>query len=527
MLRRILPAANAIFVGHMIPRLGSIIMIPLFLKTWSATLYGEYLALFAAVSYLSSLDIGMQQASVNRLTQAYAKGDLDEYRTVQHTTIAFYVVMATVVTLLVVTVAVWLPLTRWIGLKLTDPLTGSRVIILLAAYVMWSLPMRLIVATYQSTGNLARTQWIANLQQISVMLLAAVALVSGGRMLSIALLQLATVGLIVMFVLFDLRRRFPALVPGVGRAKFSALKDLAHPSLLFALLLLGNLIAFQGSTLIVSAAIGGLAVAVLSISKAMIDLIRQVLYSTTLALCPDFARMEVLGEFEKLRTIHRLTVAGTAAITLALAASVWYEGPQIITMWTHGRIEPDVTLLRLFLVLLAFQTPWAASSTIGTATNRHKAQALGYFFAAVSGVFIIAALVHRLGTWAVPFGLTLGEALFCYHFVIQSTCRTIRECYTSFALRFWSGFGAVAAAVSATAWMIHYCIPASTFTRWIIMGLCTIIAAIACGWRVWLTPADRALLSSRLRLLIRVPRDEIGCVQPCAKTISSVQELTP
>ena len=67
MLRRILPAANAIFLGHVIARLGSLILVPLFLRYWSATRYGEYVALFAAASYLASLDIGIQQATVNRL----------------------------------------------------------------------------------------------------------------------------------------------------------------------------------------------------------------------------------------------------------------------------------------------------------------------------------------------------------------------------------------------------------------------------------------------------------------------------
>jgi O-antigen/teichoic acid export membrane protein len=498
MLRRILPAANAIFVGHMIPRLGSIILVPLFLRTWSATLYGEYLALFAAVSYLSSLDIGMQQASVNRLTQAYAKGDLDDYRAVQHTMIAFYVVLATIVSLVVMIAAWAFPLSRWIGLKLTNPLTAKAVIALLAAYVMWTLPVRLITATYQSTGNLARTQWIGNLQQIFVVVLSALVLMLGGGMLSMAFLQVAIIGPLAFFVLFDLHRRTPALFPGLGGAKLSTLKDLAHPSLLFALLLIGNLVAFQGSTLLVSAALGGLAVAVYSVSKAMIDLIRQVLYSITLALCPDFARMEALAEFERLRIIHRLAVAATAAITLALAASVWYEGPQIITVWTRGRIEPDVMLLRLFLVLLAFQTPWAASSTIGTATNRHVAQAIGYFFAALIGVGLIAALVHRLGTWAVPVGLTLGEAVCCYHFVIKSTCRMIGECYASFALRFWFGFAAVTAATLGIGWVTHNFVPGPMLVRWIAVGMFTLGAACACGWMAWLLPSDRAVVLEKL-----------------------------
>src|SRR5881394_3462474 len=100
MLRRIIPAANAIFLGHIIARLGSLILVPLFLRYWSATRYGEYLTLFAAISYLTSLDIGMQQAVINRLTQAYARNDFHSYRVIQHTAMTFYVLLAGSITLL-------------------------------------------------------------------------------------------------------------------------------------------------------------------------------------------------------------------------------------------------------------------------------------------------------------------------------------------------------------------------------------------------------------------------------------------
>ena len=368
-IRRVIPAANAIFLGHAIVRLGSLVLVPLFLKYWSAALYGEYLALFAAVGYLSSLDVGVQWATVNRLTQAYAKDDIRDYRSVQHSALAFYLLLATIVTVLAAGL-VWLfPIPHWIGLRLTNSATASVIIILLATYMVWSMPMRLISASYQTMGNLARSQWVANAQQIGVVALSAVALILGRGMVTIAALQIISVAITGILVLLHLRRHAPVLVPGITGARLSVLKELARPSALFALLLAGNLIAYQGSVLIVSAAMGGLAVAVLSISKAIIEVVRQSLYSINLALCPDFARMEALGQFEQLRTVHRITVAAVAAFTLAVTAAVWYEGPQIITVWTRGRIEPDVILLRLFLVLMAFQTPWAASSTVATATS--------------------------------------------------------------------------------------------------------------------------------------------------------------
>ncbi len=194
MLRRVLPAANAIFLGHVMVRLGSLVLVPLFLRYWSPISYGEYLALFAAVGYLGSLDIGMQWAATNRLTQAYARNDLDEYRTVQHSSLFFYLVISAGVTLLVASL-VWLfPISHWIGLRVTKPTAATLVIILLAGYVMWSMPMRLISAIYQTMGNLARSQWIANAQQLLVVLLSALVLILGGGMLAIASLQILTEG---------------------------------------------------------------------------------------------------------------------------------------------------------------------------------------------------------------------------------------------------------------------------------------------------------------------------------------------
>jgi O-antigen/teichoic acid export membrane protein len=502
MLRRFLHAANAVFLGYVITRLGSLVLVPLFLRYWSATLYGEYLTLFAAVAYLSSLHMGMQTAAVNRLTQAYVRQDFDEYRSVQHTALAFFVVLAVVVTLLIAGLVWFLPIPHWIGLKVTTPANAIVVMILLAAYVMWSLPVSVMTGTFQTAGNWARTQWIGNGQQIFVVVLTALVLVVGGGMKTIAFLQVLAIVLTGLFVVFDVRLRHPELSPGIVGSKLSVLKELAHPGMLFALIGVGNLIAYEGSILLTSAVLGGMAVAVLSISKSIADVIRQGLYSITLSLCPDFARMETLGELDKLRRIHRMTVAATSAFTLAFAASIWYEGQDIMMVWTGGRLQPDVVLLRLFLVLIAFQTPWAVSSTVARASNRHKAQAIGYFFAAVLGIVLVATLIHRLGTWAVPVGLSLGEAIACYHFVINATCDLIQESYAAFALRFWLGFVAVSTAALATGWVIHHMVPEPMLVRWVAVGVFTLAVATACAWVVWLTPEDRTLLVPKLRPLL-------------------------
>ena len=500
MLRRVLHAANAIILGNLIARAGGLILVPLFLRYWSAARYGEYLALFAAVSYLASLDIGMQGAAVNRLTQAYARKNLDEYRSVQHTALAFFIALAAAVSVCVAGLAWCLPVAHWIGLSLTPPATASIAVILLTIYVMWSMPVQVIVATYQAIGDLARTQWIRNIQQMFVVGLTALALILGAGMKTIALFQILTIALLAVFMLLDLHRKFPELSPGLSAVNFSILTELMRPSFLFALIMVGNLIAYEGSILLTSAIMGGLAVAMLSISKSLVDVLRLGIYSVSLALCPDYARLEALGEFDQLRRIHRMSLAGTAAATIAIAASLWYEGPQLITLWTRGRIDPDPILLRLFLVLMVFQTSWAVSSTVARASNRHYAQAIGYFFAAILGIGFVAALIRVLGTWAIPLGLTLGEAICCYYFVIKSTCRMIGEPYRAFALRFWFGFAVAGTAALATASIVHM-MPGPLFLRCLVVGLSTLAVAASCGYLIWLTPEDRGLFIPKLRPL--------------------------
>jgi len=121
----------------------------------------------------------------------------------------------------------------------------------------------------------------------------------------------------------------------------------------------------------------------------------------------------------------------------------------------------------------------------------------------ISNFTVAVVLIHPLGTWAVPLGLILGEATGCYHFVIKATCQIIDEPYAAFALRFWIGFGAVAAAVLAVGQLVHSMMPGPMLVRWAVMGLSTTVVASAATWIVWLTQEDRVLLRPKLRMMPR------------------------
>jgi hypothetical protein len=88
--------------------------------------------------------------------------------------------------------------------------------------------------------------------------------------------------------------------------------------------------------------------------------------------------------------------------------------------------------------------------------------------------------------------------------VIKATCRIIGESYGAFALRFWSGFAAVSAALLTAGWAIHHMMPGPMLVRCAAMGLFTVLLAAACAWVVWLTPEDHALLLPKFRTVLGV-----------------------
>src|SRR6266404_3063450 len=120
MLKRVAHAFVAFFFGQGIGVVAFLLLVPLYLHVWSPVLYGEWLALYSVVAYLSSLDLGVQTYAVNRLTQAYARGDLQEYREVQHTAFAFYFCLALLGSVALAAFGLWAPIRSWLHLSITD-----------------------------------------------------------------------------------------------------------------------------------------------------------------------------------------------------------------------------------------------------------------------------------------------------------------------------------------------------------------------------------------------------------------------
>jgi len=502
MLKRLAKAIIALAFGQGLAVGINILLVPLYLHVWSTVAYGEWLVMSAAVSYLSSLDMGIQTYIVNRLTQAYATENIEEYQTYQHTALTFYVALGTIGSGLVISVAYLAPISRWLNITATDNATVSLVISLLGVQLLWSLLYGLCLAVYRTTGDLATSQWMVNIQRILTFCLTAGGLVFRPSMPMVALAQLAPFVFVALFVLWDTRSRFPALTPGLHKARISLLPGIIHPSLFFGLIILSMAIGLQGSTLLVVNLLGATSVALFVTTRTVTNVVKQVVSLLNIAMWPDLTRLEALADQERLRLALRLMVTLNTAGCVAVSASLWFEGADLINFWTRGALSPDPALLRLMLVYLVFQSPWLSASILLLATNRHRTLSISYLFANVGGLVLAALLIPRFGILGVPIGLILAELVACYHVVIRGACRLINEPYPQYAMRLWSGMFVIIAAAGLAAWSVHQLTGVPLVVRSVLSGTGSTMAVAGVCWLLWLRSGERAFVRAKIRPLV-------------------------
>src|ERR1700692_2754136 len=84
-LRRILKLLASFFTGQGVSIIGQLLVPPFFLGCYPKGLevYGEWIALSAAVAYLGTLNYGIQTYANNQMTILYSRGEVDAAKNLQ------------------------------------------------------------------------------------------------------------------------------------------------------------------------------------------------------------------------------------------------------------------------------------------------------------------------------------------------------------------------------------------------------------------------------------------------------------
>jgi O-antigen/teichoic acid export membrane protein len=432
---RLLHGAGAGAVSYGIGVISNLVLLPLYLRSWSVAAYGEWMALYSLVSYFSSLDFGVTAAGINAATMAYARGDWRAFKRAQGASwAASLAIVGAGTALVVVPFLAYFRVERWLGLKVFTPGESRVVFCCLMVSLLANIPGRQLISVYIAIGEFAKYQWLYNAFLLGSCIATAAFLLTGAGPVLLAWVTLAMALLTVAIAAWLLRRRDPRLVPSIRDADWQTARALAAPTAQFGLSILATAITIQGPVVILSRALGGSAVAVFTSTRTIANIIRQALTLIRAPLRPELAAQSATRSKAAMGRVLRFAVSADMVVGLTLFAAFWTSGCWVLEFWSRARIKPDSGFLHLILISVLMEGFFLFIGSMGWSMNRARTLAMAQLATAVASLLLALPLLHRFGISAIPLGAMPVLLLIMAPVGFHDACK-----HTDFTLKFSLG----------------------------------------------------------------------------------------
>jgi len=364
--------------------------------------------------------------------------------------------------------------------------------VILMLQIVAAIPLGLISGVYRTIRENPRGVMIVNAQRALFFLLTTGIVVFGGGPLEAALIQLAPLLGGALYVVWDLKRRHPAIQIGIKYRDIKLAISFFGPSLLFFLSTLSFIITVQGSTLLVSAILGSSLVATFVTLRTLANLIKQLASTVNHALWPELTIWETQGRYETIGFIHQMMLKIILIFGFCSVVFIHFEGPKILSFWTQGQIAYNANLMNALLLLVITQMFWFPSSVILGATNNHKSLGKNSLLSACLGLVLAYLLITPFELPGVVYGLWMADFVICGWFIPKAACRLTKRDHGRFLFEtLFKGLLIFFCIYFSMNWVFFQFTLSASLPQLAIFGIIIGGAGIMLGYFVWLDKNEK------------------------------------
>jgi O-antigen/teichoic acid export membrane protein len=391
-LRRILKLLAAFFMSTGVSVATQLLVPPIFLHRYphGVEMYGEWIALTAAVSYLDTLHGGIQTYGANQMTLHYNRNEMREFRVVQSSSLRLLLINFLLASGVGVAI-LYMPVGRWMGLRYIGSTAAALTLLLMIVQLMAGWVFHFVANSYQVIGELHRAAVWRNFQRLAGMLALAALLWERASFPVLALSQVIAVVLFTAIVLAEQRFRSPVLLPSIRYGNLRDLMGVLKPSAYYMLFSVGGFFCWQGPVLVIERVMGPAAVAIFALTRVIFNMSRQALSIMTYSIGQETINVIARRSWDQLRRLYDLSERVVLLMDSALSVGVLLACPLLMTVWLHrsGLYQPGICM-------------WMAiiSSVMGIKehkyifqrqSNRHEGVAT-VSFAAYAGMILVGTI---------------------------------------------------------------------------------------------------------------------------------------
>lgn len=344
-LRRIGKLFAAQNAGQLVTVLTQLLLPPAFLHSYGVSLYGQWLALSAAVAYLTTFNYGLQTFANMQMTIHYNRGELQETREVQSAGLRI-LVGAFVIIGLALSFIFLLPLNSL--LHLTISLREAQwTLYILGCQIISGMVNGFFIGSYMVIGMPHRGQNFGNLNQLIIMLAQVGLALRHSPFPYIAGAQLVLTLLGSIFLIFDFSRLAPDIRPTLRYWKPGSLGAMLKPSAQYALLYSSNVLAYQLPTILMQRLLGPATVVVYSVTRTIYSMSRRLMNLVTNSLGPEITITFGQRNWHKMHKLYEFSERIILLLTAPITFGTMLATPLLLQVWLHkgNLFNPTVCIL--------------------------------------------------------------------------------------------------------------------------------------------------------------------------------------
>ena len=391
-LRRILQLALTSFFAQGVSVVTQFLIPPFFLRYYPNGLqvYGEWIALSASISYLGTLNYGIQTYANNQTAILFSGGKEDEARGVQASALRLLLLLVGLFVFGGVAV-LFIPVGSWLRLTHVSVAAASLTLYLLIVTMAMGMLFSLLTNSYLIIGRLHRGNFWSDGQRLFNVVCLSIALYCRSSFPVLAMVQLGTLTLFVVLVLFDMRATAPILLPSPRYATWRQTVGILRPSAHFGLIAVGGFLTWQGPVLLIQRILGPGAVAIFALVRVVFQMSRQILSVASTMVSQDITLLFGRKDWGTLRRLYDLSERVVMLLIPVVSIGSLLMCPFLFTVWLHKRSIYEPVLCILMAILSAVLGIKEHKTQFQSSSNQHEEfsvfMLIGYSVMLFAGVF--------------------------------------------------------------------------------------------------------------------------------------------
>ena len=372
-IRRLLKLLLAAFLGQGVTVISQLLVPPLFLRYVSGLeVYGEWIALSASVSYLGTLNYGIQTYANNEMTILYNGGDVDGAKTIQSS--AFRLLLAFFLTFALAGLCVFIiPVATLLKLRHETAHVAALTLYLLILQIAFNMVFSLLANSYMVVGKAHRGNYFQSAQRLFSVLVMALAIFLRAPFPILAAIQLGSLVLFFLVIVVDLRRTDRILLPSLRYGSWKQVGAILKPSGHFGLIALAGFLTWQGPVLLIQRVLGPTAVGVFSLVRVVFQMSRQILSIASAIIGQDITLLVGQKNWKQLRRLYDLSERVVLFLIPIVSIGTLLLCPFLFTVWLHKRSLYNPQLCLLMAIVSAVLGIKEHKTQFQSSSNEHEA----------------------------------------------------------------------------------------------------------------------------------------------------------